>query len=355
MCSPKLLTLTLISGLLLADQVTLVNGDKVTGTIVKKDGDSLSIKSALMGDITLKWKDVASVSAEKPLTVVLEDGQTVRGPLAAQPEKLVVASEGQPVEVPLTTVKVLRNSDEQARYERYLHPPITDLWVGYFDIGVASAQGNARTLVFTTAMNANRATQSDRTSVYFNQIYSRAVVEDRMQLTAKAIRGGWAYNRNLHPRLFINGFNDYENDAFQNLKLRFVAGSGLGLKVIRRERTQFDLLSGIAYNREQYTRPLNGGPKDTRNSAEGYWGDDLLFKVSSISSLKQSFRMFNNVSNPGEYRVNFDLGFDTRLFKWLSWQATFSDRFLTNPVPGRKTNDLLLSSGIRLSFSRVPK
>jgi len=36
--------------LLPADEITLKNGDRVTGKIVKKDGDKVTIKSDLMGD-----------------------------------------------------------------------------------------------------------------------------------------------------------------------------------------------------------------------------------------------------------------------------------------------------------------
>jgi len=40
------------------------------------------------------------------------------------------------------------------------------------------------------------------------------------------------------------------------------------------------------------------------------------------------------------------------LKNWLSWQITFSDRFLSDPLPGLKQNDLLLSTAVRLTFGR---
>jgi len=116
--------------------------------------------------------------------------------------------------------------------------------------------------------------------------------------------------------------------------------------VIKNDQTQLDLLGGAAYNREKFSAPL------TRNSAELYWGDNLLHKFSKSTSLTQSFRMFNNMSELGEYRINFDLGAVTTLKKWLSWQLTVSDRYLSNPLPGRKQNDVLLTTGIRVSFSK---
>ena len=93
-------------------------------------------------------------------------------------------------QIPLAQVGALRDAAEQAKYERYLHPPITDLWAGFFDIGLATAQGDARTLVFTTAANATRASSHDSTNLHFNQIYSRGLLNGQVVDTAKAVRGG---------------------------------------------------------------------------------------------------------------------------------------------------------------------
>ena len=59
----------IVSGLLSADQVTLSNGDRITGKIVKKDGDKITVKSDLMGEVTVAWSAVTSLKSEEPLTV----------------------------------------------------------------------------------------------------------------------------------------------------------------------------------------------------------------------------------------------------------------------------------------------
>ena len=130
------------------------------------------------------------------------------------------------------------------------------------------------------------------------------------------------------------------------LDLRFVIGGGLGYIAIKTERTRLDVLGGVAYNREKFSTPL------IRNSADGYWGDNLTHKISKVTTLTQSFRLFGNLNELGEYRMNFDLGTVTNLNKWLAWQLTVSDRYLSNPVTGRQRNDVLLTTGVRVSFAR---
>jgi hypothetical protein len=290
------------------------------------------------------------------VTVVPPDGAAVTGKITTAGSDLKVDAPAGARQMPLEKVQAVRDAAEQTKWQRLQHPPITALWVGFVDVGLAAASGNAKTLTFTTSFNSTRATLHDTINLHFNQIYSRGELNGVTTDTAKALRGGWSYNRNLTPHTFVSVFNDYEYDAFQNLDLRMTAGGGGGWKAWKGDRGFLDVTGGADYTREKFSTPLAStgaleSPQFSRQGAELYWGNDFAFKFASRSSLKQSFRMFDNISDAGQYRLNFDLGSETKLSRWLAWQVTASDRFLSNPSPGRKTNDLLISSGIRVSFS----
>jgi hypothetical protein len=62
-----------------------------------------------------------------------------------------------------------------------------------------------------------------------------------------------------------------------------------------------------------------------------------------------------NLTSTGDFRSTLSLGLVTRLTKLLSWQTAFNDYYLSNPVPGKKTNDLLLSTGLRLTVGNTAK
>ncbi len=346
MCT-RVLSLSFLCCLaLLADQVTLKNGDRVTGQIVKKDGDKLTVKSELMGEVTIPWAAVTSITSGEPLTVVLPGGKSVNGALSTAAGALQVATPSGTETAPLVDVSAVRNADEQKQWERMQHPRLLDLWAGYVDVGLALARGNAETTTFTTSFNATRATRTDKITLQFNEIYATALVSGKSAATAQAVRGGVDYNRNFGPRLFVDVFNQYEYDKFQDLDLRVVLGGGFGFNAVKTDRSQLSGVGGLDYDRAQFSTPL------TRNSAEGYFGDDFSYKLSGTSSLTQSFRIFPNFTTSGDYRMNFDLGAVTRIKKWLSWQVTASDRFLSDPVAGRKKNDVLLTTGFRVTFAR---
>ena len=344
----RILTLVLLVSLPLiaADQIVLTNGDTITGTVVKKDGAKLTVKSEFLGEVSMPWSAVKSIRADSEVFVQLPSGEIVKGKLATSGDQLQVATAAGTRAAPLAQVTAVRDAAEQRTYERLLHPGLLDLWAGNFDIGLALARGNARTDTLTTAFTADRTTRSDKVAIYFNQIRASARINNVTSSTANSIRGGWKYNRNLTPRLFFTGMNDYEHDRFQNLDLRFVAGAGAGWRAMKRDNLSLDFDAGADYNRENFQNGLH------RNFAEANFGDSLLCKVSKSTSVTQAFRFFNNLSDTGQYRMTFDLGAVTSVRRWLGWHVTASDRFVSNPVQGRQRNDLLLSTGFRLTFAR---
>jgi putative salt-induced outer membrane protein YdiY len=329
-----------------ADQVVLKNGDRVTGSIVKKDDKGLTIKTDQFGVIVTPWDQIASITAEKPLNIVLKDGRTLQGTLATADGRVEVTAGQTKVAVATADIAAMRNDDEEKAYQRLLHPGWGELWAGTGTIGFAGTAGNSKTLTYTTGLNASRVTNTDKTSLYFSAIKASALVNGVNADTAEAVRGGISYDHNVTSRLFFNTFNDYEYDRFQNLDLRFVIGGGLGYHALKTDRSSLDLVAGAAYNRSSFSTPL------TQNSAELYWGNEYNLKLGAATSLTQSYRMFNNLTDSGTYRVNFDLVLGTKIWKWLSWNLSVSDRYLSDPAPGRKTNDFLYTTGIGITFAR---
>jgi hypothetical protein len=335
----------------MADQVTVKNGDRVTGSIVMKDAKTLTIKADVFGTVIIPWDQVQTVATDQPINVVLSDGKTLRGTLSSREQAVELESAGSSQRIALAEITALRDAAEQEAYERLLDPGLTQLWTARASLGFAGTQGNAKTRTLTTAFNGARVTNGDKTTVYFSAIRASALIASILEETAQAVRGGWGYSRNVSSRVFLNGFNDYEYDRFQNLDLRFVLGGGLGYIAWKGERGRLDVLGGGAYNREKFS-PAAPAPGFTRNSGEAYFGDDFTYSLTTATALYQNLRFFPNLSDGGEYRLNFDLGANTRLARWLTWNLSVSNRLLSNPVPGRQKNDLLYSTGIGVTIGR---
>ncbi len=333
------------SCLVFADQVTLKNGDIVSGQIVKKDGKSLTLKSDLLGEVTVPWDAITAIRSDNPLYVKLPTGQEVNGKVSTAGTTVEVQTPAATATAPIGQVATIRNAAEQQRYERLLTPSWFDLWAGYADVGFSLARGNSHTDTLTTAFNAARVTNNDKTVLFLNQIYSTGSIGRVTGPTADAVRGGISYDHNINKRWFWDLMNTDEYDTFQSLDFRFIGGGGLGYHAIKTDKTTLDLLFGGNYTHEAFTGNI------VRNLGEVNVGDDFTHKLTGVTSITQSLRFYEAPST-GEYRLAFDAGGATTIKKWFSWQVTVSDRYLSAPVFGRKGNDILLTTGLRATFAR---
>jgi putative salt-induced outer membrane protein YdiY len=342
---------SLFLSVLSADQITLKNGDRFTGSVLRSDEKSLLLKTDAAGTVTISWDTVAAITASGPLYIGLKDGQTVVGSIATIDGKFSVTTQtAGVVTTAKESVQFIRSKEEQAAYEadinHYRNPRLVDLWTGNLDLGYAASAGNASTQSFALAANASRATSRDKIGVYYTSLFASNSVSGTRTTTANFKRGGLAYNLNVRKKMFVFGSVDLETDEFQSLDLRFVPAGGLGYHAIATENTQLDLMVGAAANREFFSTGLD------RTSAELLLGEELSHKFTATTSIHEKLVFYPNLSDTGNYRINFDTTLATTIKKWLSWQFTFSDRYLSNPVPGRKQNDLLVSTGVRLTFAK---
>lgn len=332
---------------LYGDQITMKNGDRFTGAVVKLDGKNLVFKSDYAGVINVPWDAVAGISSSEPLSLTLQDGQLVVGLVNTADGQFVIQTrDAGTVRAPRESVEMVRSQAEQAEADRFRNPRLTDLWIGFVDLGYAIARGNSSTNNLNVSANAVRPTPRDKINVYFTSLYASSKVAGIKAVTANAIRGGIGYDLNLSPRTFAFADVDLEYDQFQDLDLRFSPAGGFGYHAIKTDTTLFDVFGGGALNREFFSNGLN------RTSGEVLAGEDLTYKLSSITSLHERLSFYPNISRTGEYRTNFDLSAATTLKKWLAWQITASDRFLSDPLPGRKRNDFIFTTGLRVTFAR---
>jgi len=331
---------------LFADQIVLTNGDRITGQILKSDDKELVIKSEYAGEITVQWPAVRGITSTQPLHVSLNNGQTLVGPVKTTDDNFQVATTTQgAVTAPKNSVVRIRGEAEESAYEKSRHPGLLEGWQGGANVGFALTRGNSQTKNLALAFTAQRKTLDDKLGLYANTVYASNDAPGAIpSTTANAIQGGIRYDHDLSSRIFgfING--DFQTDDLQNLDLRSVLGGGLGYHAIKTESTTLDFLGGINYTREKYSLI-------TRNFAAATIGEELSHKVGAGTLVRQQLYFYPDLSNTGEYRGTFNFGTVTRISKWLGWQNSFGDIYVTNPPAGKKQNDIIFTTGLNVSFT----
>lgn len=337
---------TLFCSTLFADQIVLKSGDRFNGTIIKSDDKNVVIKTAYTGEVTVPWAAVEDISSTQELHVGLKNGQMIVGPVAAEGGNLEVATKSNgKVEAARDNIAVIRNDAEQAAYIKSFNPGWRENWTSGADVGFALSRGNSQTKNLALAFTADRKTLHDKLSLYANTLYATNDAAGAVpSTTANAEQGGIRYDHDLTPRVFAFAGADFQADSLQTLDLRSVLGGGLGFHVIKREDTTLDLLAGANYTREKYDA-------FTRNFAALTLGDEFMHQLYGNTVLKQSLYFYPNLSDTGQYRTMFNFGTVTKISKWLGWQNSFGDIYVSNPPLGKKKNDILFTTGINVSFT----
>jgi putative salt-induced outer membrane protein YdiY len=343
-----------------ADQITLKNGDHLTGTVVKSDGKTLVLHTEFAGDVTVQFAAITQITTEKALHVALKNGQTVVGPITTSDGKLEVSpASGAPVETPSDTVVAIRNDADQLAYEKALHPSLLEGWNGAANVGFSLTRGNSQTENLSLAFTAARATKDDKLSLYTNAVYGTNQLATP-STTANTEAGGIRYDRNINPRAFGFVSADFTSNALQDLNLRSVGSVGFGYHAIKSERTTLDFLAGGNFTDENYTvtvtdttvtPPTTSTMKLVHNFGALTLGEELTHKLGKTTVVAQKLYFYPNLTQTGEYRGTFDLGLVTKISKWLGWQSAFSDTYVSNPPEGTKQNDVVITTGLSFSFT----
>jgi len=178
----------LVSSQLLADQVVLKNGDKLSGTIVDSDGKTLTLKSEsvgevkdskFVGEVKIQWDAIQSITSSQPLYISSKDGKVLTGNVTTRDSTLDVqtVSSGE-VAVPKEAVTAVRSKEQQSAYEeetyRKEHPRLRDFWGGVINTGLAVARGNTETLSYNLSAKAVRDAPKNKLALYGLVLYSNA-------------------------------------------------------------------------------------------------------------------------------------------------------------------------------------
>jgi putative salt-induced outer membrane protein len=356
-----LISFVALSSALFADQITLKNGDRLTGTVVKSDGKTLVLHTDAAGDVTIQFAAIQEIKTDKELHVTLKGGKTAVGPVTTSDGKIEIATKTSgTVEASKDDVTLIRNDAEQTAFDKALHPGLRHGWTGGANVGFSVARGNSETENLAVAFNAVHATLNDKITLYASSIDTTNNLATPSTV-ANLDTGGLRYDRNVNPRLFAFGAADFMSNALQFLDLRAVYTGGFGFHAIASDHTTLNFLGGINYTHETYSNgavilPITSPPSYTSYGVTNKFaaltlGEELNHKLGKSTVVTQNFYMYPNLQQTGEYRGIANLGTVTKISKWLGWQNQFGDIYVSNPPSGAKNNDLIITTGLNVSFS----
>jgi putative salt-induced outer membrane protein YdiY len=355
-----LLTLLTLASSSFADEVTLKNGDHLTGKIVKGDGKSIVLHTDSEGDITIQMSSIQKLNTDQDLHIGLKNGKMLVGSVTNSDGNLEVATKNAgTVEAPESDITVIRNDAEETAWEKAQHPGLLHGWTGGLDVGFSVAGGNSETENLALAFNANHTSANDKWTLYATSINTTNNLATPSTV-ANLETGGLRYDHNLSARAFVFASADYMANALQFLDLRSLYTGGFGAHAIKNTKTTLDLFGGLAYTHETYSNgPPIPGTSPVIFTSYGMTsrfvalslGDQLTSQLGKSTVLIESANFLPNLQHTGQYQAIANIGTVTKLNKVLGWQNQFNDIYVSNPPTGTKANDVVFTTGLNLTFT----
>ena len=217
-----------------------------------------------------------------------------------------------------------------------------------FGLGASFASGNSKSSNLALTGDAVRATDQDKTSLYGTALRSSS----DGTTTGEQVRLGGRYDYNLSPLMFGFGGLDLERNKFSNLKRRGQLTGGLGYHAVKTPATVWDLFGGVAYSSDKFfsSTLIDGAKRTSYGYASLFLAEESTHKLSESTSAKQRFALYPNLKNSGEFRATFDAGLAVAMSKAMNLNVGFGLTHNSEPGPGRKTTDSLLTTGISVKF-----
>ena len=242
--SHLLLTFIFISAAA-ADTIILQNGDRLTGTITRKENNELSLEVPYAKTIGIKWNQIQSLATSARVTLFIDPGDVLEGTLAtAEPGTTLLKETGSTIN--LDTIL-------------YINPPpyITgrgSLWKGNINTAMTKTDGNTTTE--NQHVDAETILRTKNYRYTLGAVYNRS--EDNDSETEANIKGHTKIDRFLSRKWYGLANASGEKDRFQDLDLRFTAGLGVGYQVKETKRENLGLEVGLSYLREIFIVAENG-------------------------------------------------------------------------------------------------
>ena len=308
------------------DVVTLRNGDRITGEVVRLDRGRLEFKTDDAGTLYFEWDKLATVVATRLVEVVTSDGRRFLGSLgsAATRSITVVTSEGT-VSLQMPEVTIIRAIG--GSFWGQLDGSVDAGYNYTQSSGVAQLNVNSDTILQGPAARARLTASLTMTRNDDDEGDER---DDRGSLEASYLRYPWR-------EVFIRAGGRFETNESLGLTLRSQVAAAVGPRLVNSNRAQLTVGAGLAFNDE---RGVDVEPTQNiealitfKNSFYTYDRPKTNFDIS--------FDYYPSLSNRGRQRVQLDASVKREFFKDLFLSFNLYNSYDNRPPnPEANTNDI---------------
>jgi len=331
-----------------SELVHLKNGDRLTGEWVRVADAKLIFRAETIGEVTIPLSKIRSFETSKAAVALLKGGQSVRGKASLtnfrrlgdwrRGRQKVCGGSHAPSHLP-------------RRNLRAAEPRAWQNWKGGGNFGYTLVRGDRQAGTISIGFNATRrqpdlpgVTEGFRTHYVMTMLFASTRSLEGVRTSANSITTGLRQDYLFTPTNFVFVLGQLDHIEAQSLDLRQTYGAGLGHDFLRRPKAVLSFLGGSTYVNGRFQQGV------ARQNAEGLLGERLGLQLSDRVRVDHLFNFYPVLSDRGQFRLDSTTTVSTKISSRLALTTGFTDRYLSNPLPGHQKNELILTTGLGFNF-----
>jgi putative salt-induced outer membrane protein YdiY len=311
-----------------ADQVTLANGDRLSGTVVGKETEFLVFAMPYLGEVKVRWAEVTRIFTDKDVRIYLDDGTMARGTLETVTDGTMVVHTG--VEPPGAPVELKRvvfinpAPDVSGEGVKYL---------GRINLGYSSSRGNSEIETLYVDAEAIARTRHNR----FTAGGKTRRSTDHDSESESNWLAGLKWDHFLTRKWYTYANTNFENDQFKDIRLRSTVGGGSGYQFFEGDKTNLALEGGLTYVNTDFIAGQDESYPALRSA--------LRFDHFLFGTRNQFFHVdevYAAVADSDSAFVRSQTGLRFPLIYRITGTLQYNVDWENNPTPGRVSTDRTL-------------
>ena len=316
-----------------ADEILFTNGDRLTGKILSGAGGKLTVKTDVVGTVTVDMARVKTFRTDAPVTLRVGETTLLNSVVSPGPDGTIQA--GVAPEAPQRAILL---SDIVQ-----INPP-PPRWRGSVAVSGLATTGNSETLSVGVAANAARRAEHDRISLAGGYYYGR---QTDPNTDAEVTTVNYAFGFGKYDYFFTRQFYGFgavraERDEIADLRLRFTPSVGAGRQWYEGPLFNLSTEGGLAWVYELYSRHRSDDHFSARIAYHVDW------RPAQPILLFHNMEWLPSLEDPlGDYNLNADAGLRATILGNFFSEFKVEFRYDATPAAGNRKDDLryLLSLG----------
>jgi hypothetical protein len=333
---PMLILVLSPAGPARGDEVLFLNGDRLSGKILKAVSGKLTIKTEGAGDVTVDMSKVKTFSTDAPVAVGVKEQPPVSADVGAGPDRSVQtapAPGAPPQPVAIADISAIN--------------PTPPAWTGSFSLNGLLTTGNSETEQLGFRGFLSKRWPHDRLTFGAEYYYGR---QEDPSTGEKSTTIDYAMALAKYDHFFTKKFYGYlgtkaERDKVAELELRLAPGAGVGYQWFERPTFNLSTEAGLVWVYENYKRT---GSSEFFGPRLAYSVDWVPIQPLTLYHKLEYIPSFEDLG--GDYLLNIDAGARLAVWKGFFAELRYEFRYDSTPASGRHRTDQRYILGAGWSF-----